>query len=136
MILPRSGEGLPPWRRRVSGWVMAALRLGIAWVVAHAQVTALVGPGSAFMADVIPAPVRWAVAGALVAGGLLFAWSRTVLVGFALLALGLGAFEWYWRGLGMPAGSTFAWSLTVLAVLAAGEWLVRRVQRRLYAPRP
>jgi hypothetical protein len=133
MILPRSGDGLPPWRRRVSGWLMSALRLLIAWVVVRSQVAALAASGGGLVGAMMGAPVRYATLAALVGGAVLFTWSRTVLVGFALLALGLGVFEYHWRRMGM-GGDQYLWSLAVLAVLAVGEWLVRRVQRRLYAP--
>jgi hypothetical protein len=59
-----------------------------------------------------------------------------VLAGGALLLAGLAGFEWVWRRLGMPPGDTFLWSAALIVVLAAGEWLVRRVQRRVYDPPP
>jgi hypothetical protein len=133
MMLPRTGEGLPPWRRQVSAWLMGALRLGVAWLVARDPYSALAGAKGAFLSESMPTALRWAAAAGIVAGGLLFAWPRTVLVGFGVLAASLAVFEWYWRKIGV-GGSTFAYSLAVLAVLAAGEWLVRRVQRRLYSP--
>ena len=136
MILPRTAEGLPPWRRRVSTWVMGLLRLGMAWLLGRTAFFALIAPGGGFLGEVMPAPVRWLVIGALVLGALLFAWSRTVLVGFALLAVALGVFEFYFRRWGAQVSTTFWWSIAVLAVLAAGEWVVRRVQRRLYADAP
>jgi hypothetical protein len=133
MILPRTGDGLPPWRRRVSGWMMSALRALIAWIVVRSQVSTLVVTGGGFVGMTMGAPIRYATLAALVAGAVLFTWSRTVLAGFALLAVGLGVFEYHWRTMGM-GGDQYLWSLAVLAVLAAGEWLVRRVQRRLYSP--
>lgn len=136
MILPRTGEGLPPWRRKVSTWVMGTLRLGLAWFLTREQVGMLADDTSLFLSDMMPAWLRWVTAAALVVGALLFTWSRTVLVGFVLLAVALGVFEWYWQMIGMPGGSTYGWSVGVLAVLAGGEWLVQRVQRRLYAPPP
>lgn len=133
MILPRTAEGLPPWRRHVSTWVMGALRLGMAWVLGRTAFFALAAPGGGFIGEVMPAPVRWLVLAALVIGAPLFAWSRTVLVGCALLIAGLGVFEFYFRQWGAQVSTTFWWSVAVLVVLAAGEWLVRRVQQRLYA---
>lgn len=136
MILPRTAEGLPPWRRHVSTWVMAALRLGMAWLLGRMAFFALIAPDGGFLGEVMPAPVRWFVIAALVIGALLFAWSRTVVVGFVLLVAALGAFEFYFRRWGAQVSTTFWWSVAVLGVLAAGEWLVRRVQRRLYADAP
>ncbi len=136
MILPRTADGLPPWRRHVSTWIMGALRLVMAWVLGRMAFFALIAPGGGWIGDVMPTPVRWLVVAALVLGALLFAWSRTVLVGFVLLVAGLGTFEFYFRQWGAQVSTTFWWSVAVLAVLAAGEWLVRRVQQRLYANAP
>jgi hypothetical protein len=136
MILPRTAEGLPPWRRHVSTWIMGALRLGMAWVLGRTAFSSLLAPGGGFLEGVVPAPARWFAIAALAAGALLFAWSRTVLVGFVLLVAGLGVFEFYFRQWGAQVSTTFWWSVTVLAVLAGGEWLVRRVQRRVYANAP
>jgi hypothetical protein len=136
MILPRSAEGLPPWRRHVATWIMGTLRLVMAWVLGRTAFLALIAPAGGFIGEVMPAPARWLVLAALVIGAVLFAWSRTVVVGFVLLAAGLGVFEFYFRKWGAQVSTTFWWSLAVLAVLAAGEWLVRRVQQRMYANAP
>lgn len=130
MILPRSGAGLPAWRRQVASWLMGALRLGIAWLVARDPVYALTGDA---LVGTMPAAARWSAAIAIVVGALLFAWSRTVLVGFVLLAAGLGAFQYAWQKVGFTGGTTFVRTLALLAVLAAGELLVRRLQKRLYS---
>jgi hypothetical protein len=49
-----------------------------------------------------------------------------------VLLVGLGGFEWIWHGLGMRSGTLPLWSASIVVVLAAGEWLVRRVQRSLF----
>lgn len=131
MPLPRSGSGLPPWRRQVLPWIMAVARLAAAWLVTQWQLHALLLQASLLHARV-GAPTRFAIAALLAGGALLFAWPRSYLVGFALLVAGLGAFEWLWRPLGVPGGALLSWSVAILTVLAAGEWLTRRVQRHLY----
>jgi hypothetical protein len=133
MILPTTGHALPPWRRRVMIWVMGALRLAVAWLVTQQPLSTTVGPEKAVLAAV-PAAGRWAIAAALVAGALAFAWSRTVVFGFALLAAGIVAFEWCWSTYVGPGGRMLPTALALLGALAAGEWLVRRVQRRVYSP--
>lgn len=129
MILPRTGAGLPAWRRHVAAWLMGALRLGIAWLVAHDPLVALTGGA---LNGAMPDAARWAGAAAIVGGALLFAWSRTVLVGFALLVAGLGVFQYGWRHIGFDGTSAFVRTVALLAVLSAGELLVRRVQKKLY----
>ncbi len=132
MILPRDGAGLPPWRRHVSTWLMGTLRLGVAWFIVGRVLEALLAKNGGAIGEVMPVSIRYLTVAALVVGGLLFAWSRTVIVGFVLLLLGLLTFETYWKML-VPEGGTLTWSVAVLAVLAFGEWLVRRVQKKLYA---
>jgi hypothetical protein len=131
MRLSRSGAGLPPWRRQVLPWVMALARLAAAWLVTQWQLHALLLQASVLHSRV-GAPTRFAIAALLAGGALLFAWPRTCLLGFTLLVAGLGAFEWLWQRLGVPGGALLSWSVAILAVLAAGEWLTRRVQRHLY----
>jgi hypothetical protein len=131
MPLPRSGSGLPPWRRQVLPWIMAGARLGAAWLVTQWQLHALLQQAS-LLHGRVGAPTRFAIAALLAAGTLLFAWPRGYLVGFALLVAGLGAFEWLWHPLGVPGGALLGWSVAILAVLAVGEWLTQRIQRHLY----
>jgi hypothetical protein len=132
MILPRSGAGLPPWRRLVMPWIMALARLTAGWIVTQGALGTLLR-GSSFMASMAAAPLRYGIAALLGAGLVTFAWPRTYLLGFGLLLAGLGAFEWLWWRLGVPSGSPALWSAAILGVLAAGEWLTRRVQARVYA---
>jgi hypothetical protein len=130
MILPRTGAGLPAWRRHVSAWVMGALRLGAAWVGAHTPLFALTGGA---VSSALPAAVRWSAAGAIVLGGLLFAWSRTVLVGFTLLAIGLVVYMYGWEKIGFQRDPLVLRMLMIMLVLTVGELLVRRVQKKLYS---
>ena len=134
MILPTSGSGLPAWRQKVAPWLMAAVRLTIAWFLVRGQLNVLVvEPGLA--ATAAGAAERWAMAATLVAGGLLFAWPRTYLVGAVVLLAGLAWFEWLWVRMGLTRGDSMSYALALVGVLAAGEWAVRRMQRRLYAKR-
>jgi hypothetical protein len=132
MILPRSGADLPPWRRLVMPWIMALARLAAGWIVTQGALGALLLRTS-FMASMVGAPLRFGIAALLGAGLVTFAWPRSYLLGFGLLLAGLAAFEWLWWRLGLPSGSLALWSVAILAVLAAGEWLTRRVQARVYA---
>lgn len=130
MILPRSGAGLPAWRRQVATWLMGALRLGIAWLGAHTPLYALTGGA---VSAALPAFVRWAAAGAIVVGALLFAWSRTVLIGFVVLALGLATYMYAWEKIGFERDPLVLRTVMIMLVLTAGEMLVRRVQKKVYA---
>ena len=110
---------------------MAAVRLAAAYFVVQAPFRMLVlEPG--FVQTGSAAPLRFAVAALLGAGALLFVWPRTCLIGAVLLLAGLGGFEWIWHSLGQRSGTLLLWSASIVAVLAAGDWLVRRVQRSLY----
>ena len=130
-MLPTTASQLPEWRRQVAPWLMAAVRLAAAYFIAQAPFRMLVlEPG--FVQTSSAAPLRFAVAALLGAGGLLFVWPRTCLIGAVLLLAGLGGFEWIWQGLGLRSGPLALWSASIVLVLAAGEWLVRRVQRSLY----
>jgi hypothetical protein len=130
-MLPSNGSDLPAWRQQVAPWIMAAVRLAAAYFVTQGLLHMLVlDPG--FVRSGSAAPQRFAVAALLGAGALLFAWPRTFLAGAVVLLAGLGGFEWIWQGLGMRSGPLALWSASIVLVLAAGEWLVRRVQRTLY----
>ena len=130
-MLPRDGYKLPRWRRHVMTWVMALVRLAAAWIVTQAPLTALaLKPG--FMRVAVTAPPRLGLAAVLAGGIVAFAWPRTCPYGFVLLLAGLTGFEALWISLGLPLGATALWSAAILTVLAAGEWLARRLQRELY----
>lgn len=133
MMLPRTGADLPPWRRQVMPWLMAAVRLMVAWYVLRPALAALLREPS-FIADAFGRPVAWGVGTLLAVGALLFAWPRTVLLGYPMLVVGVLAFEWLWRSLGAPNTTLLVSALAIFTVLAIGEWLVQRVQKRLYAP--
>jgi hypothetical protein len=124
----RSAAQLPPWRRQVMVWIMAALRLGAGWLVTRTELGALVMTPS-FLRAQLGSALCYVDAAVLGAGLLAFAWPRSYLVGFVLTAAGLLGFEWLWRRAGMGPGAVLVTSLSVLAVLAAGEWLTRRVSR-------
>jgi len=131
MMLPRTGAGLPAWRRRVMPWLMAAVRLVVAWFVIHGALRALVMQPS-FLHDAVAAPTRYLVAALMALGLAAFVWPATCVVGFLLLTAGLLAFEWIWQHLGLPSGSLPYATIGALGVLAVGEWLARRLQGRLY----
>jgi hypothetical protein len=131
MMLPRTGAGLPAWRRQVMPWLMAAVRLVVAWFVIHGAFTALVLHPS-FLRDAVPAPTRYLVAALMALGFAAFVWPATCIVGFLLLTAGLLAFEWIWQHLGLASGSLPWAPIAAFGVLAFGEWLVRRLQGRLY----
>jgi len=130
-MLRNEGSGLPAWRRQVMPWLMALVRLGAGWVVIHAPLMTLVQKNT-FLKDYAGAPLRDTIAVLYVVGLVLFAWPRTCFYGFAVLLLAVGGFEWLWTRTGIWSGMLPVWIVAVLAVLAAGEWLTRRVQRRLY----
>ncbi|HXQ30738.1 MAG TPA: hypothetical protein VN790_02060 [Steroidobacteraceae bacterium] len=125
----RSVAHLPPWRRQVMTWIMAVIRLGAGWLVTRTQLGALALTPS-FLHEAVGAPLCYIDATVLGAGLLAFAWPRSYRAGFVLLAVGLLGFEWLWRRAGMRPDPVLLTSLSVLAVLAAGEWLTRRVSRQ------
>jgi hypothetical protein len=129
MILPRTGAGLPAWRRHVAATLMGALRLGIVWLGAREPVLALTGGA---LTSAMPAAVRWAAAGAIVGGALLFAVPRTVFWGFLAIVAGMGVYKYGWEKIGFPRDPLVLRTLAIMVVLTAGELLVRRVQKRLY----
>lgn len=133
MILPRSGAELPPWRRHVMPWLMAGVRALMVWFLLRAPLEALVQEHG-FVTSFVGKPIAWTVATLLAVGGALFVWPRTVLIGYAMVVAGVIAFELIWRRLGMPGGSLLVSALGIFTVLAAGEWLSQRLQKRLYAP--
>ena len=116
------------WRVRLKPWLMAAARLGAGWLVSRADFVALLAPDSAFR---LGRGVFFADSLALLLGaGLLgFAWPRTCLPGAVLFAAALATFEWWWRQDGGSPGP-LPWSLGIVAVLAAGEWLGKRLRAR------
>ncbi len=124
-----SGDDHVPWRDRLQPWLMALVRLGAGWLVAAQPLALLLSQASLFRLGAA-GPVRLAAAAALVSGIPAFAWPRSYRYGFALLLAGLAAFEWLWRQLGLPPTARLPSSVAVLVVLAAGEWLTRRVARR------
>ncbi len=118
-----------PGRRRPGTWLMALLRLGAGWLIIARAVVLLLTPPSP-LASSLSLPLRIATLSALGAGLLGFAWPRSCLWGLALLGAALGAFELLARSLGLPPTPRLPSAIAILAVLAAGEWLTRRVQRR------
>lgn len=119
----------PPPRVRLGTWVMALVRLGAGWLIAARPLVLLIADGSPLGARVA-LPARLAIAAALGLGLAAFAWPRTCLWGLALLLAALAGFELLGRSLGLPPTPRLASAAAILAVLAAGEWLTRRVERR------
>ncbi len=131
MLLPKDGSGLPAWREQVMPWIMAAVRLGVGWLITRAPLGTLLSHDS-FLRPLASAVERDAVGGAFVLGLALFTWPATCLGGYGLLLAALGGFEWLWHRTGFHGSSLPLWSAAILTVLALGEWLSRRVRRRLY----
>jgi hypothetical protein len=119
----------PPARARLGRWVMALVRLGAGWLVV-ARPLALLLTQSSPLAGTVAAPARLALAAGLGLGLVAFAWPRSYLHGLALLLAGLAAFEALARHLGLPPTPRALTVVAILAVLAAGEWLTRRVEGR------
>lgn len=116
-------------RARLGPWLMALVRLGAGWLVVARPLALLVAQPSPLGASVA-LPVRLAIGAALGLGLAAFAWPRSYLHGLALLLAGLAAFELLWRQLGLPPAPRALSAVAILAVLAAGEWLTRRVEGR------
>jgi hypothetical protein len=130
-MLPHDGAGLPAWRQKVMPWIMALVRLGAGWIIVRGPLFALVQEDS-YLRLLAGQPLRWLIAVLYAAGLVLFAWPRTCFFGFGVLVVAVGAFEWLWARTGLSSGLLPVWTIAVLTVLAGGEWLTRRVQRRLY----
>ena len=120
----------PSWRARLAPRLMALVRLAAGWLVAAGPLALLAAAGSPLRAS-LATPARLATAAALAVGMLAFAWPRTYAWGLGLLVAGLAGFEALWRGLGLAPNHRLASSIAIVAVLATGEWLRRRVARRL-----
>jgi len=113
---------------------MALLRLLVAYLLTRGELQALLTSPSVLSTRLV-APSRYGLATAMAAGIVLFVLPRTVAYGAALLALALGIFEHLWRHFGLPAQNVYGYALALLLVLAGSDWLVARVQRRVYSPR-
>jgi len=132
MKITDSGAHLSPWRQRVLPVMMMALRALVAWIVLRTAVDALLH-NPLVMSGHAPQWLRYVLAAVLAAGGLAFIWSRTVVAGAVVVAAGLGLYEYLWRLNGQAMFRTaFLGSLALLFVLALGEWLARRVQKKVY----
>jgi hypothetical protein len=118
-----------PARARIGHWVMALVRLGAGWLIIARPLTLLVTEPSPIAAGVAPL-LRLALAAVLGVGLATFAWPRSCLYGLAMLLAGLAAFEVLGHQLGMPPTPRTLTAIAILAVLAAGEWLTRRVEGR------
>lgn len=124
-------SGLPAWRQKVMPWIMVLVRLGAGWIIARGPLFALMQEDS-YLRLLAGGPTRWLIGALYGVGLVLFAWPSTCFYGFAVLAAAVGAFEWLWLRTGLSSGLLPLWTMAVLSVLAGGEWLTRRVQRRLY----
>ena len=113
-------------RERLGPLAMAGVRLAAGALVAARPLWYLLAPASPLEAAVA-APLRYALAAATVLGLGAFAWPRSSLHGFGLAAAALVAGEMLGRYGGAPARD-LAPGLAVLGVLAAGEWLTRRLR--------
>ena len=116
-----------PAPARLGTWVMALVRLGTGWLV-------LARPLNLLMADPspleVPAALRFALAALLGAGLGAFAWPRGYRWGLALLLGGLAVYELLARQHGLPPTPRLLTAVAILVVLAAGQWLTRRVEGR------
>jgi len=130
-MLPTDASGLPAWRQKVMPWIMGLVRLGAGWVVVKAPLTELIDKAS-FLRVLAGMPLRRTIAALYIVGLALFAWPATCFYGYGLLLVAIGAFEWLWTRTGISSGLLPFRFVAVLTVLAFGEWLTRRVQRRLY----
>ena len=132
MKITDSGAHLSPWRRRVLPVMMMALRALVAWLVLRVPLDTLVH-NALFLRGLGPAWLGHVAAALLVAGALAFVWSRSVLWGALVLVVGLYVYEQRWHAV-VPgqSGKALATSVLLILVLAAGEWLARRAQARIY----
>ena len=134
MRVTGSGADLPRWRRAVLPAVMTLLRFMVVYLLTRGELQALLSdPG--VLSGRLSAATRYGLAAGLVTGGVLFVLPRTVAAGALVLALALGLFEYLWRRLDLPPGHVYGYALALLIVLAASDWLVTRVQRRVYSPK-
>jgi hypothetical protein len=129
-----SGAELPPWRRTVLPAVMTLLRLLVVMLLTRAELQALL-PDQGVLAGRMAAATRYGVAAGIVVGAILFVLPRTVAAGALVLALALGLFEYLWRRLDLPPGHVYGYALALLIVLAVSDWMVRRVQAKVYSPK-
>jgi len=119
-------------RERLMPWVMAAVRLGAGWLLCAGTLRSIGTPGAPLLAPAGPLAAA-ALALLMLLALLAFAWPRSCLYGAAALAASLAAANWLWRAAGLEP-PPLATALAVVGVLALGEWLNRRVQRRFGRP--
>jgi hypothetical protein len=129
-----SGAELPPWRRTVLPAVMTLLRLLVVMLLTRAELRALLAD-QGVLAGRMAAATRYGLAAGIVVGAILFVLPRTVAAGALVLALALGLFEYLWRRLDLPPGHVYGYALALLIVLAVSDWMVRRVQAKVYSPK-
>jgi hypothetical protein len=113
---------------------MTLLRLMVVYLLTRGELRALVADPSVLTGRLSPGS-RYGLAAGLVVGGILFVLPRTVAAGALVLALALGLFEYLWRRLDLPPGHVYGYALALLIVLAASDWFVSRVQRRVHSPK-
>ena len=132
MKITDAGVGLSPWRRRVLPLLLLGLRAFVAYLLLRPPVELLLRD-RLFFSGLAPHWLQYALAAFLVVGGVLFILSPTVVYGALACAAGIGLYEYCWMRVGIgPPGTTLPNAFALLAVLATGEWLSRRVQRRVY----
>jgi len=108
--------------------LLALVRAAAGWLVLRADALALLEPGAALRAQAgPPAATTVVVLGGL--GLVLFVWPRACLAGAALLAAGLLLCDHWSRQAGVAPAVQLPGALAVLGVLAAREWLGRRLTR-------
>ncbi len=132
MKIDQSGQGLSPWRQRVLPLLLRCIRAAVGYLLLRTPIDLLLHD-PLFLAGLAPRWTQYLLAGVMGLGVVLFVASRTVLSGALLMALTLIVFEFLWRHTGqLPHGTTLAASLAIVALLTAGEWSARHLQRRIY----
>ncbi len=132
MKITDAGVGLSAWRRRVLPVLLALLRMVVAYMLLAPPIDML-WHDPLFLKGFAPHAAQYVLAVVLAVGGGLFVASPTVVIGALVCAAGLCLFEYcWWRIDSGRVGSTLITALALLAVLASGEWLSRRLQRRVY----
>lgn len=120
---------LPRWRRRVMPWLMAAIRIAVAWLIFRGPAVFLYSPPIIVH---VPTGLRAAFFALLAVGAPLFVWPRGCWVGGVALIAAIALYEMLWRGAGLPAGGMPMVAVGLIAVLVLGEWTGRLAQRRVY----
>jgi hypothetical protein len=113
-------------------WLMAALRIAMAWLIFRGPLAFVATPPHWLH---LPLGLRMGFFVLLALGTPLFLWPRTCWIGGLGLVGAVAAYEALWRGAGLPAAGLPLLAVALIGVLVMGNAISRAAQRRIYDER-